>query len=184
MLFHAMSPRIQSCRIGRRVSTIDHRLYNRIRFYKDLTSTGSHTGSLWSSTGKLLATATFTNETASGWQEVTFSQPVKVTAGYRYVASYHTNGHYVEDIDYFSASGVSNGNLVALSTSIAGGNGVFRFGPSAFPNQSYAGTNYWVDVVFLDKANSQPPTADAGADLWEMRDPLFSLMAPQPESDR
>ena len=66
-----------------------------IRFYKSSQDTGTHTGELWSSTGTLLATATFTNETASGWQSVTFSNPVTMTPDATYVASYHTNvGHY------------------------------------------------------------------------------------------
>ncbi len=59
-----------------------------IRFYKAAANTGTHIGSLWSSTGTLLASATFTNETASGWQQVTFSEPVAITAGTTYVAGY------------------------------------------------------------------------------------------------
>ena len=47
-----------------------------IRFYKASTNTGTHIGSLWSSTGTLLASATFGNETASGWQQVNFSTGV------------------------------------------------------------------------------------------------------------
>ena len=51
--------------------------------------------SLWTSTGTLLATGTFSDETASGWQELDFSAPVAVTAGTTYVASYYTStGHY------------------------------------------------------------------------------------------
>ena len=61
-----------------------------IRFYKDADNTGTHIGSLWTSTGTLLATGTFTGESASGWQELDFSTPVPVTAGTTYVASYHT----------------------------------------------------------------------------------------------
>src|SRR4051812_34250176 len=38
-----------------------------VRFYKSSTNTGTHTGSLWSSTGTRLATVTFGPETASGW---------------------------------------------------------------------------------------------------------------------
>ena len=60
-----------------------------IRFYKSAANTGTHIGNLWSSTGTLLATATFTNETASGWQTVTFSPAVSITANTVYVASYH-----------------------------------------------------------------------------------------------
>ena len=52
-----------------------------VRFYKAAANTGAHVGSLWSSSGTLLASGTFTNETASGWQTLTFSSPVTVTAG-------------------------------------------------------------------------------------------------------
>jgi hypothetical protein len=46
-----------------------------VRFYKEPDNTGAHTGSLWSSTGTLLANGTFSNETASGWQELDFPRP-------------------------------------------------------------------------------------------------------------
>ena len=59
-----------------------------MRFYKASTNTGTHVGSLWSASGTLLAQATFTGETASGWEQVTFSTPVAVTAGTTYVVSY------------------------------------------------------------------------------------------------
>ena len=65
-----------------------------IHFYKGPLNTGPHSGDLWSSNGTLLATATFTNETTSGWQQVTLSTPVLITAGTTYMASYHTNGDY------------------------------------------------------------------------------------------
>src|SRR6185295_6006740 len=51
-----------------------------IRFYKASTNTGTHTGTLWTSAGVPLATATFTNESASGWQQVFFSKPVAISA--------------------------------------------------------------------------------------------------------
>ena len=63
-----------------------------IRFYKGTANTGTHIGSLWTATGTKLATATFTNETASGWQQVTFASPVAITAGTVYVASYLAAG--------------------------------------------------------------------------------------------
>ena len=77
-----------------------------IRFYKASANTGTHVGNLWSSTGTLLATATFTNETASGWQQVAFSSPVAITADTVYVASYHAErGHYSADVNYFATPG-------------------------------------------------------------------------------
>ncbi|WP_244431568.1 DUF4082 domain-containing protein, partial [Bradyrhizobium yuanmingense] len=94
-----------------------------LRFYKGSLNTGPHIADLWSSTGTLLATATFTNETASGWQQVNFSTPVAITAGTTYVASYHTNGNYSGTQNYFATS-LANGQLTAP----AGANGVYAYG--------------------------------------------------------
>ena len=121
-----------------------------IRFYKASTNTGTHVGSLWSITGTLLATATFTGETASGWQQVDFPTPVAINANTVYVASYHTTtGHYSVNSNYFASSGADNAPLHAPATGVVGGNGVFRYGASnVFPNQTWTASNYWVDVVF------------------------------------
>jgi len=96
-----------------------------VRFYKGATNTGSHVGSLWSSSGTLLASATFTNETASGWQQVSFSSPVAVTAGTTYVVSYHSNvGNYSVNAGYFAAQ-VDSASLHAPASAAVGGNGVY-----------------------------------------------------------
>jgi hypothetical protein len=115
-----------------------------VRFYKESDNTGAHTGSLWTASGTLLATGTFSNESASGWQELDFTSPVAVTAGTTYVASYFTStGHYA-----FTSSGLSspvtNGPLTALASG-----GVYGYGSAnAFPSNSYNASNYWVDVVY------------------------------------
>ncbi len=128
-----------------------------IRFYKASTNTGTHIGNLWSSTGTLMATATFTNETTSGWQQVNFSSPVAIAANTTYVASYFAPvAHFSANFSYFASAGADNAPLHALSNSAAGGNGVFHYGAtSAFPNGSYNSGNYWVDVVF---SATPPPT--------------------------
>jgi VCBS repeat-containing protein len=131
-----------------------------IRFYKSSQDTGVHTGELWSSTGTKLATLTFTNETASGWQTATFSSPVTVTAGVTYTASYHTNvGHYSNTGNYFTAD-VTSGPLTAP----ASGNGVYAYGStSLFPTNTFQATNFWVDVLFnpsTGTANLPPAAAD------------------------
>ena len=97
-----------------------------------------------------LATATFTNETASGWQQVNFPNPVPITANTVYVAFYQTNvGHYSADVGYFASLGVENAPLYALVDGESGGNGVYRYGASSlFPSQTWNSANYWVDVVF------------------------------------
>ncbi|MBX4950480.1 DUF4082 domain-containing protein [Rhizobium binae] len=131
-----------------------------IRFYKGDLDTGTHTGSLWSSTGTRIATLTFTNESASGWQTAYFTSPVSLTAGQTYTASYHTNsGHYSTTTNYFT-SNVTSGPLTAP----ASGNGVYRYGStSLFPTSTFQSTNYWVDVMFTTSASNTTPTAVADA---------------------
>lgn len=136
-----------------------------IRFYKSSQNTGTHIGTLWSSNGTQLARATFTNETASGWQQVNFSTPVAITANTTYVASYHTNvGRYSIDNGYFANSGVDSYPLYALSNGESGGNGVYGYNANpTFPNSSFNSSNYWVDVVFASSLgpDTTPPTVTA-----------------------
>jgi Domain of unknown function (DUF4082)/Fibronectin type III domain len=130
-----------------------------IRFYKASANTGAHVGSLWTSGGVRLAQATFTGESASGWQTVTFANPVPITAGTTYVASYNApNGHYSITASGLAAA-VDNAPLHALADGTSA-NGVFAYGPaSTFPNGSFKATNYWVDVLFADP--DAPGTATA-----------------------
>ena len=131
-----------------------------IRFYKGSGNTGTHVGNLWSSTGQKLASATFTGETASGWQQVNFATPVAIQPNTVYVASYHTNrGHYADDPGYFSV-GHSNGPLHAPADGASGPNGVGAYGASStFPTTGWRASNYWVDVVFsTTTADTTPPT--------------------------
>jgi len=119
-----------------------------IRFYKDATNTGRHIANLWTNTGTLLATAKFTNESTSGWQQVNFASPVPIAAKTTYVASYHTNaGNYSADNNYFT-SAFNNSPLHAPQDGTNGANGVYAYGVSAFPTGTYLSTNYYVDVVF------------------------------------
>lgn len=127
---------------------------NGVRFYKSASNTGTHIGNLWSNSGTSLATATFSNETASGWQQVNFSTPVAITANTVYVASYHsTIGHYSDDEDYFLSAGVNSPPLAALQNQTSAPNGVFAYGTnSTFPSGGFNSSNYWVDVAFVPSA--------------------------------
>jgi hypothetical protein len=137
-----------------------------IRFYKGPANAGPHVGHLWSAAGQLLGSAAFTGESASGWQQATFATPVPVSANTTFVASYHAPaGRYAADHSYFEAARAA-GPLSALASAPEGGNGVFKYGPSAFPTESYQGSNYWVDVVFTPTgraaaAASPAPSAPA-----------------------
>ncbi|GAB1540803.1 hypothetical protein NUACC21_34720 [Scytonema sp. NUACC21] len=136
-----------------------------IRFYKSSGNTGTHVGTLWSSTGQQLARATFSNETSSGWQQVNFATPVEITANTVYVASYHTNvGRYAADQNFFANSGVNNLPLRALANGVNGGNGVYIYNANpTFPTSSYKSSNYWVDVVFTTSLapDTTPPSVSA-----------------------
>ena len=134
-----------------------------IRFYKGTGNTGTHVGHLWTSTGTLLASATFSGETATGWQQVTFATPVAITANTVYVASYYAPvGRYAYNEPFFATKGVDNAPLHALANSVAAGNGVYAYGNlGLFPNSTYNSTNYWVDVVMTAKAPVVIPTVTA-----------------------
>ena len=120
-----------------------------IRFYKASTNTGTHVGSLWSSTGTLLSSATFTAETASGWQQVNLATPVAIAANTTYIAAYFApKGDYSETLSGFASAGFTNPPLSALANSISA-NGVYAYSATpVFPSSTYESTNYWVDLDF------------------------------------
>jgi Domain of unknown function (DUF4082) len=137
-----------------------------IRFYKAAANTGTHIGSLWNASGTLLASATFTNETASGWQTITFASAVAITAGTTYVAGYFApNGHYAATHGYFypapsptpvGGAGYDSPPLHAVPNNTSG-NGVYAYSAaSVFPTNSFDASNYWVDVLFAPTATSPP----------------------------
>ncbi len=123
-----------------------------VSFYKESWMGGyTHVGHLWSSTGTLLATAAFTNETPTGWQTVSFATPVSITANTTYIVSFSTGGGYFGiSTNYFSRSGVTNG---ALSVPIDGG--VYG-NANQFPSTNGEGMNFWADVVYTP--NTSTPT--------------------------
>jgi hypothetical protein len=131
-----------------------------LRFYKAAANTGTHAGHLWTNSGTLLATATFTSETASGWQQVTFPSAIAVTAGTTYVASYFApNGHYSRNANGFTSAGIDNAPLHLLRDGLDGSNGVYAYGSTTtFPNSTYQSTNYWVDVIFDTSVATPVPT--------------------------
>ncbi|HSX00994.1 MAG TPA: DUF4082 domain-containing protein, partial [Candidatus Saccharimonas sp.] len=154
----AASTDAQATELGVRFKASQDGTITGIRFYKGRGNTGTHTGSLWSTSGTQLATATFAAETRSGWQKVSFAQPVPVQAGILYVASYHTNtGHYSYNTNYFTAD-YTRGPLTVLASAAS----TYHQGSSAFPDVSGGATNYWVDVVFVPAPTVTPtPTTTA-----------------------
>ncbi len=152
--------------LGVRFTAAQSGVITGVRFYKGAGNIGPHVGRLWTGDGALLASAAFTNETLSGWQETRFSSPVAITAGQPYVASYHAPaGRYSVTAAGFNGAGVVSPPLTAPATAAGAGNGLYQYGSGSFPAQTHNGNDYAVDVIFEVDAGPQvvatSPTAGA-----------------------
>lgn len=119
-----------------------------VRFHKTAANTGTHRGTLWSAAGTPLASVEFTDESATGWQEASFTSPVPVVAGESYVVSYTApNGGYTSTSWAFQSRGRDAGPLT-----VAGGFGAAPAGvygaAGTVPAQSWDNAAYYVDPVF------------------------------------
>ena len=141
-----------------------------LRYYRasgDAGDTDVRQGHLWSSTGTLLATVTMTSSPgASGWQVGALMNPVPITPSTTYIASYHTENNYLEQINFFTTT-FTSGVLTAPSTATAGGNGVYAYGGSSttgiFPTNTFSAANYYADVVFTASATNPPLATNLSA---------------------
>ena len=134
-----------------------------LRYHRSAQNSGTHTGSLWTSSGARLAGLTFPSTTAVGWQYAPFKNPVALKVGTTYVASYHTNTGYYAQQQYAFNNGQTIGNSI-----IRGRNGVYNYGSSsAFPSQSWDASSYYVDAIFQPATStttsSAVPTTSATA---------------------
>jgi hypothetical protein len=114
-----------------------------VRFWKASSETGTHTGKVWSSTGTLLASVPFANETASGWQQQALTTPLSITASTTYVVSVNTGSSFYVATTGGLTTQVVNGNL----RSVVGNNGLYGT-TGTFPTNTFQGSNYFRDVVF------------------------------------
>lgn len=164
VLFDAVTPDVTSAgdsdsvNLGLKFAPLVDGSVTGVSFYKGTGNTGTHTGSLWTTTGTQLATGTFTSETASGWQTLTFDEPVEVDANTIYVVSYLApNGHYAYSSSYFDGHSEVRASLLAPSAEIASGNGVYAYaGSTTFPTNSFNQTNYFVTPVFRPTVDTAP----------------------------
>jgi len=147
-------PDQQAVELGVRFTTLTAGFVTGVRFAKPVENTGSHVGRLWGLDGALLAEVAFTDETAEGWQEATFDQPVAVAATTTYIASYFTpTGNYFSTENYFSGRDFYSGPLRTARLWVPGQSdiaaGVYRYGADGgFPDQTWHDSNYWVSPVF------------------------------------
>ena len=119
-----------------------------IRYWKATNDTGTHVGRIWSATGALLTSVSFTGESASGWQQQTLPTPLAVQANTTYVVSVNIGSRYPTTIGGLNTQ-IVNGDI----RSVVGGNGVYGT-PFAFPTNTYQNSNYFRDIVFVADAGT------------------------------
>src|SRR5207248_4428493 len=137
-----------------------------IRFYKSKSETGTHVTNLWTSTGLLLGSATSTGETASGWQEATFSSPPALQPGSVYVASVNANSYYNSTVNGLLNQVVSG----PLRSVVGSPNGVYGTASGLFPSNSYNSSNYFTDVDVVPDGDPTAPTVVSTAPAADASD--------------
>lgn len=118
-----------------------------VRWYKQPNDTGSHVVTIWNGSTQVASTVA-QNETASGWQTVPLTAPIAANTLYT-VSVFHPSGGYVTKLNGMAA-GLTSGPLSMPASGVVGGNGVYAYGSSSQnPVQSYAASDYAIDVTFV-----------------------------------
>jgi hypothetical protein len=115
-----------------------------IRYWRVVGDQGPHVGHLWAVDGSLLATVSFDNESASGWQEARLAQPVAITAGQIYVTSVNTLKVFAVAFQSLVPP-VTNGPLTSIDE--AGVHGGVAMFPAAM-NLNFK-PHYFRDILFV-----------------------------------
>ena len=131
-----------------------------VRFYKSANNIGTHVGNLWTSTGTLLA-----HGNVRGLKRRPAGSRCCSTRRWRSPQTRPTSCRITPTSDtirrpaaYFAAQGTDRPPLHAPASGTVGGNGVYCYGATAFPTDSFNATNYWVDVVFSSTVDTMAPT--------------------------
>lgn len=147
----------------------------------DTAMDGTVLGRVWIASGGSAGTAlagtdvTFTLS-GTGWQTATLATPVQLTANVRYRASIHAPSGYTGSGNYWTSgagsAGHTNGPLVAPSSGPgghqSGTQGSFAYSAGyAFPNSTFQGGNYWVDVTVTDVDPNAAQTITMGLPVEE-----------------
>jgi hypothetical protein len=117
-----------------------------IRFYKSPSETGTHVGKIYISDmsgPREIASITFTNETASGWQQQNLSAPLSIAANTEYIVTVNTGNTYYVTTNQGLATQIASGSLRTM----VGNNGIFR--QTGYGWTSWQNSNYFRDVVFV-----------------------------------
>lgn len=106
---------------------------------------------VWTTAGSQLGIAVLPDDLPTGWSLHAYDDPISISAGTNFVASYSTGGNYpflasALDFDVPSA----DGNVIAIgATTAVNGNGIFNVTPGQFPTISPGNHPFYgSDVVY------------------------------------
>jgi hypothetical protein len=126
-----------------------------IRFYKSPSESGSHTGKIYSSSGALLASVSFSSESSSGWQIAYLATPLVIAANTTYTVSVNTGaGFYVASENDFATQKQSTYLIAPAAAGVYGAMG-------AMPTTSWNNSSYFRDVVFVASSTTIPTATPA-----------------------
>lgn len=122
-----------------------------MRLASDSVSTARNAAVYKASDGSLVANATPTAPSGTGWQDIPFASPPLLQPNTRYVAAVQYPGSvYAQTVSYYSSgSDEVDGLLTIPKTANATGSLQGRYIGSAtmtMPNTSFSGASYWIDV--------------------------------------
>ena len=109
-------------------------------------------------TGTRLGQVTFTDETASGWQQANFATPDRRHRRHHLRRVLLHAQPLRRQLRLLHHRATTRGPLTALQNGTDGGNGLYRYTstPARSPTRRFNSENYWVDVVFED--GTTPPS--------------------------
>ncbi|WP_157987724.1 DUF4082 domain-containing protein [Jiangella endophytica] len=149
----ATDPDRRAVELGVRFSPQQDGSVTALQYYQGAQTRDVTTATLWSADGEVLARTEFAPSRTVGWRTVPLKTPVRLSAGETYVASYHAprGGYAVTERD-LDRRQLRNGFV------LTNGAGVYHYGRrSAFPDDTYRGSNYMVDIVYDRSATELPP---------------------------
>jgi len=121
-------------------SSVDGKI-TAVRYWKDPAEpAGGHVGRIWSANGALLATASFSDFTPSGWQTAQLSNPLSITAGSRYKVTYNAYSFVAKTFNVFDNGPLQRGPFTIYGSSYCTPAG-------CFPTTG-SGSNLFADIVF------------------------------------
>ncbi|WP_010205779.1 DUF4082 domain-containing protein [Salinibacterium sp. PAMC 21357] len=134
-----------------------------LQYFQSRAASGVTSATLWTSSGKKLASITFPASTKEGWRTISLEDPVTLSSGSSYVVSYQaSNGGYAVTEGDLSAKQSLNGFTLDREA------GVYKYGTEGFPTTTFRGSNYLVDIVF---ESSTPATEVTVPDPGEVEIP-------------